>query len=230
MNKNEYGGVFFYILIAIVLLAALTFAINRDNRSSTSTVTTQQAKLAAQEAIEHGDLVKNAFQKLLLRGFEATDISFENNIVAGYTLSTCATDDCKIFEVNGGSLNWIKASNTANGGTNWIYSGVSSILDNGANARSDIVMILPGVTEEVCRNINFTLGVTANISDAPPVTDDTTITTQQLKDTFPIAESANVFDGANITGNDAVCVQIGTMSGAYAGTNEYHYVHTIYAG
>ena len=193
-------------------------------------MTTQQAKLAAQEILEQSEIVKTAFQKLILRGYQPTDISFENNIIAGYTLSTCTIDDCKIFATSGGALNWLSAATIAANGNNWIYSGVSAIEDNGASSEYDIVMILPNVNDEVCRNLNLNLGITSALSDPIPVTDDTTISIQQLNDTYPIATSANVFDGTDITGNEAVCVQVGTMSGAYSGTNQFFFVQTVYAG
>jgi hypothetical protein len=107
INQTERGAVFIYILMAIVLLAALTYAVSHGNRGGTSTLTDQQAKLAAQEIIDYGNTVATAVQKLRLRGCSDTEISFENDAssIADYTNPNAPTDkSCHVFDINGGNV------------------------------------------------------------------------------------------------------------------------------
>jgi len=229
-NKQQNGSVFFYILIAVVLLAALSYAVSRDSRNNATILTDQQAKVAAQSIIEQGQTVSNALQKLLLRNIDETKISFENPIDAGYTLSTCTENICKIFDINGGGLNWIYPPENANDGTNWLYVGDAPIADIGPSLRNDITMILPNINQAVCQEINFKLGLSTT-NNAPILNaTDTTITVNKLATGNTISDSSNYLNGAGIDRNSSMCLSIITVSGDYAGSNQNYYVHTVYGG
>jgi len=229
-HSSQRGSAFFYILIAIVLLAALTYSVSQSSRNNVSIISEQQAKIAAQNIIEQGQTVSNAVQKLILRGFDETEISFENTIDADYALAGCTINSCQVFNLEGGGLNWIYPPENANDGTNWIYSGELPINGNGQNARYDLTMILPNINEKICQEINFKLGLTATNNDTILTADDATITIEKLETGNEISDSSNFIDGAGIDENLSICVQIGTASGDYAGTNEYFFIHTLYAG
>lgn len=102
-SHSERGAVFIYILMAVALFAALSYAVSRGNRGGSSALTDEQAKLAAQEIIEYGNTVANAVQKLRLRGCSDTEISFEHN---GAFVNGGAPGDnsCHVFNLNGGGL------------------------------------------------------------------------------------------------------------------------------
>ena len=101
----QSGSAFLYIIIAIALLAALSVAVSRGNRGSTSTMSDQQAKLAAQEIIDYGNTVAAAVQKLRLRGCTDTQISFENSAIAGHVNPNAPADEsCHILSPSGGNI------------------------------------------------------------------------------------------------------------------------------
>ncbi|HPD82542.1 MAG: hypothetical protein R3D88_09220 [Alphaproteobacteria bacterium] len=230
--SSQKGSVFFYILIAIVLLAALSYAVSRGSRVGSNTITEQQSQVIASEILEQAEAVTLAVQKLLLRGFDETEISFENSAVAGYTLASCSTDDCKVFALSGGSLNWFTPPQGANNGEDWVYTGNLPILGNGSQNYYDITMILPNINEQICRQLNVNSNVVTNLNDPIPVANDTTLLANKLTTATPIATSPNFIDGANIDNHDAVCVQIVGSSGEFAAipANAYFFVKTIYAG
>ncbi len=232
MNKNpqEQGNAFFYILIAIALLAALTYSVSQSSRNNLSIIDEQQSKIAAQNIIEQGQTVSNAVQKLILRGFNETQISFENNIESGYDLAACTSSACKVFDINGGGLNWLYPPENANEGENWLYTGTYPIWGNGTLIRYDITMVLPNIVENVCKEINFKLGLVASNNDPILIPDDMSVWVYKLNSTFPIDQSPNYARGVGITGNLAACIRVNTFNGSYTGTNQNYYVHTIYAG
>jgi len=128
-DYREKGNVFFYILIAVALFAALSYAVSRNNTGSTDIFTEEQAKLAAQEIIEYGNTVANAVQKLRLRGckVEASHlqgatvnlgliaINFGNDInqrvdntpihMEEDFTATPSDGSCSVFNSNGGNIN-----------------------------------------------------------------------------------------------------------------------------
>lgn len=156
MNRaSESGNVFFYILIAIALFGALSFAVSQGNRGNTSLLTDQQARLAAQEIIEYGETVANAVQKLRLRGCSDTEISFENDIVAGYENTNAPSDNsCHVFDVNGGGVNYDNSLGA------WLITGNLKIQDLGSSS-TNLNLIRPSLQQTVCDNINNILSVTA---------------------------------------------------------------------
>lgn len=169
---SEQGNVFFYILIAIALFAALSYAVSRNNSGSTNIFTDEQAKLAAQEIIEYGNTVANAVQKLRLRGCSDTEISFQNNIVGGYinTPPSPADNSCHVFETNGGNINFNLSNDAA-----YIFSGSQLISNAGDGAIGDLAIYLRDVPNDVCSRINQSLNITSN--NVIPTDDGTQATT-----------------------------------------------------
>jgi hypothetical protein len=180
---SQRGAVFFYILLAIALLAALSYAVSRGNRGGTSTMTDQQAKLAAQEIIDYGNTVANAVQKLKLRGIQDHEFDFSNNV---YKLengtpwpavnTTCASNICKLFDAEGGGIQAKYASEIAQiknvpnllgsssgmGGFRTVY-----IEDIGTDA-ADLTFDFVYINKEICIKINEILGI-ENPSGNPPL-------------------------------------------------------------
>ena len=152
--------------------------------------------------------------------------------MAGYALASWTTDDCKVFAQDGGSLEWFIPPQGANSGENWVYTGDLPILGNGSNNYYDITMILPNVSDQICRQLNLNLHVTTSLSDPIPVANDTSLQANKLATANPIAASPNFIDGANIDNHTAVCVQIVGSSGEFIGVpaNAYFFVQTVYAG
>lgn len=180
-RRYESGAVFFYILLAVALLAALTYAVSRGGRGNTSTLTDQQAKLAAQEIIEYGNTVANAVQKLRLRGMDETQISFGNSVFidgAGVLVNppghnaNCISNSCEVFSPEGGNLiprimdKMSHTSFNSAGGHSWFKT--IPIQDVGSS-ETDLIMQVQHIREEVCVKINTLLGVSS--SNSLPATD-----------------------------------------------------------
>ncbi|MCI5061019.1 MAG: hypothetical protein MRY79_08105 [Alphaproteobacteria bacterium] len=211
----ERGNVFFYILLAIVLVAALTYAVTRGNRGNVDVFTDQQAKLAAQEIIEYGNTIAAAVQKLRLRGCADTEISFENDIYAGYTNSNAPADkSCHVFDLNGGALEYTKSPEPyffpANPswrqsygfmtGSEWDGNG-STCADASC---SDIIMILLPLDKKLCDQLNKLIGFST-----PP---SQTINGAPFVGTHAYSSTIN---NAAITSKTSACVHMGGDSYAF---------------
>lgn len=168
-NKLSYesGNVIFIILIAIALLAALTFTVSKGNQGGHQTVIKDQAKLFASEISEYSQNIANAVAQLRLRGCSENQISFENNTVAGYE-NVPTNTSCQVFHADGGSVNWqdIQAAvQDSSNSSEWMFTGDTRIKDIGTTKTnalsSELMVILMGLTDSVCEQLNVILNVQA---------------------------------------------------------------------
>lgn len=171
-SNNEKGSVLLYILVAIALLAALSYVVTRGNRGSVKMITDEQARLAANEIIEYGNTIANAVQKLRLRGCSDTEIGFSNNIwsyengtlihATGHNPSTPG-NECEVFKPEGGNVsaktmpsnNNFAIAPTAVDKGNGIINSVDVI--NVGTTEDDLVLFIYFVPKESCAAINSRL-------------------------------------------------------------------------
>lgn len=112
--NNERGSAAFYILLAIALLAALTYATSKGARFGSKALTDDQARLVAQEIIDFGNTMAAAVQKLRLRGCTPEQINFSGNggvsktspgVAYDYTnINSPGDGSCNVFSENGGQV------------------------------------------------------------------------------------------------------------------------------
>lgn len=108
MLRSQAGSAMIYIFIAIALLAGLLYAMNQESRVNTSALTEERANLLASEIIERSNAYGMSVQKLLLRGCDETEISFENSLhpaAATHANGNSPTDNsCHVFHPSGGGI------------------------------------------------------------------------------------------------------------------------------
>lgn len=175
-TNRQSGSVFVYILLAIALLAALSYAVSRGSRGGTSTLTDQQAKLAAQEIIDYGNSVAAAVQKLRLRGCSDTEVSFENNVsTVNYTNPSAPSDkSCHIFDMNGGQLNnYVDKKWFIGTIPEWRFNNQSHIFRVGSDCATgscaDLAILIQSLDKSTCIEVNKILNI---ISSSIPFDSD----------------------------------------------------------
>ncbi len=162
-SPSERGSSFIIILIAVALFAALTYAISRSS-SGAKNLSQEQVRLLASEIIDSGNRFSETISRLKLAGIPESDISFEYN--GNYVNAACTTNDCKVFDFDGGGLEWDTAPTGSTGGDDWIFTSGIAIEDIGTT-NTDLVAILPGVNEDVCHRINVLIDIEAETDTAP---------------------------------------------------------------
>lgn len=193
-NTRESGNVLMYILLAIVLLAALSYAVSRTSGSgSTAYLSDNQASTAASEILTYAQGVRTAVDKLRLRGCTAAQLNFENGPVAGYINAGAPSDDsCDVFSPAGGAVTWATPPTDMNDGTPWLISGrttvhqAGGVLSGNSASEADLAMILFGLSEAVCLKINSRLGISS-----VPVNDGSFGDTTKFQGAFAYAEDIN---------------------------------------
>ncbi|MCB1783559.1 MAG: hypothetical protein KDI13_06135 [Alphaproteobacteria bacterium] len=229
-RPGEQGNMFFYILLGVILFAALAFTISRSFHStSTSNMTKREAGLAATSILDFGQRFAHAVDRSRRKNCSENDISFSNAIVSGYAHSPVVDDKCKLFDSKGGAISytapqpdWLdstKSAQTLYG--EWFLTGLANINGVGT-ASADLVLILPYVKKEICLEIDHKLNI-ATSSSYPPQdagsSYDTTKYTGTFADTYEIRDSGGSDD---LVGKQAGCFEAnGTPA---TGTYHFYYV------
>lgn len=241
-RKSESGNVFLFILIGIVLFAAISFVMSRGFRSEgTSKLTDRQAELGATEVIEFAQRVARGVDRVRRKGCSENEISFQNHrglsktrdgTPYDYTNASTPTDSsCEVFHENGGSVTpkligekYVApaASVPANimAPDSWIVQSVR-ILGVGSDtgvAGSELAIKIGRLKKDVCMAINDRLGIT-NPSNAPPF-DVQGCDSAIFQGTFA--------DCTEPSGNDVTALQgkQGFCSKVYNSSDEIYYWYT----
>lgn len=172
----ESGNVMFYILIAIALLAALSFAISQGSRGGADGLTGEHERLLASEILEYSDTVKKSVQILRLRGIGFDQLDFDAPALAGHNNAACTGDDCMIFNLSGGGAVYKQASADAmTTAGDWLFAANNEVDEvgttTGAADGADLLMILQPLKKAICININDRLGVPNNGAGGDPPDD-----------------------------------------------------------
>ena len=108
MLKSQAGSALIYIFIAVALLAGLLYAMNQESRVNTNALSEERASIIASEIIEKSNIFALAAHKLLLRGCDETEISFENSLhpaAATHANANSPIDNsCHVFHPSGGGI------------------------------------------------------------------------------------------------------------------------------
>jgi len=226
MKCNQSGNVLFYILIAVALMAALSYAVTQSGRGSASSLTKGKASIYASEIIEYGNILSQSVSQVMLRGYKNTEISFENDVVSGYENANCMENGCKIFNINGGGLTFLKSPEYANDGTDWVFTvnrviNIGTQIGGGETSDLDLVMVLQNINKTVCEQINKKL--------------HNTIIIPQENDSVYLEKFAGVYHGSWI---DDSAGENGPLAGSSAycfegndtpASGTYHYYQVLIA-
>lgn len=153
LKKRQRGNVLFIILIAVVLFAALGFAVSNILQSGDpTTIANEQSRVFAGEILDYGRNMRQAVQSIRIsNGCRDTEISFENPIETGYVNGT--NTECQVFHPDGGGMSWVSPANGVNDGGEWVINGRGNVGDVGSTD-PDLGLYLVGLNQNICRQIN----------------------------------------------------------------------------
>lgn len=180
----ENGSVLLWILVAVVLLAGLTAAMNQGSRTSTSQLSDQQARVVATEISSYLNTVRSAVQRMQMQGISESDFDFSTDIYklhSGSPITTpnesCTNDRCKLYHPAGGGITptilakEAQITQTSPVPAMW-QSGHGGFrvlnIEGVGTEQPDVVMLIAFISEPVCKAINDLVGV-QNPNGKPPV-------------------------------------------------------------
>lgn len=213
---GERGNVLFMILIAIVLLAALTFSVSRSGRQSGG-MEMEKAVIMANEILSYASSIEGAVNTLMLQGVLEGDLCFYSTTNhADYNLNAgCAVATNVVFGAS--SLKYQAPPVGANDGSEWYFTG-ETVIDVLGTAAPELSVLLQDVEENVCHSINNRLGhaFTGSIPDGLATFD----TAARFAGTYSANETINA--SAETDGKSAFCFK-------ETGTGKYHFIMALVA-
>ena len=166
---NAKGNVLFLILIAVVLFAALSYAVTQSSRGG-GNADSETLALEAVQIIQYADSVKLAVQRILLTGgYDISQVDFED---PGSNNTNCTVDKCRVFSsadfgvsYRAPKVEWLEPDN----GDAWWgeYRAGHFPVDGVGTAGIELIWFLPNIREDLCMKINENLGLTGALT-APP--------------------------------------------------------------
>lgn len=167
MISRSNGNVLFLILIAVVLFAALSYAVTQSSRGG-GNADSEVNTLTASRMFQYSTAIQHGLHKMqILNGCGDTDISFaRDGDGGGYDHTPVQPDTCRIFHADGGGVTYIESRSFHSSGT-FIYlpNGISGVGDED---NSELLMLYTDLDRGTCIAINNLAGIT-NPSGNPPV-------------------------------------------------------------
>lgn len=163
--RNNSGNVLFLILIAVALFAALSFAVTQSSRSGGSSTVKETATINSSVLSQYTASVRTSLLRMTTDNHNLLDLEF--NMPADFNDLT--SQAVGVFHPNGGGVIYERApaallNIAANPTGQWIFTlnfevnaiGTSVASSNDGN---DLMALLPGVTKDVCTQVNARLGI-----------------------------------------------------------------------
>ena len=160
----ERGNVLFLILIAVVLFAALSYAVTQSSRSGGGGTDGEANLVNSAQITQYPASVRTAIVRMIIGGVDVTQLNFDPPSDFAATCNGNPTP-C-VFHPQGGGATAVTApaAVTADGSqAAWIFTSDFSI-ENISTTANDIVAMLPGVGAAICARLNTELGI-SNVPD-----------------------------------------------------------------
>jgi hypothetical protein len=217
-SSNESGNVLFLILIAVVLFAALSYAVTQTSRSGSGT--DDGALIDAAQVSQYPASVRTSLIRMMVDGVQPADMEFN----APADFADLDNARAGVFHPTGGKATYVLASGDfmeSATQTAWTFNMRNQInligLTNGTTvpnaASADLIAFLSGITDGLCTKINTDVGITTTPADT-----DIILTNQE-------DGTAVVYDGDTIGGAGSTALN-GQPYGCFTqgGANVYYHV------
>lgn len=220
--EQEGGNVLIFILLAIVLIGALTAAI-QSTSNHTANIDKETVILRLTEAQRTASEISRAVTYIMQNGKSESDIRFSSpdaDVEYGdLDADTDKTD--QVFHRDGGAAIYPAPPSDINDGSQWEFYGNTSLPAVGTDA-PELIAVLPNVTQAFCTAINSSLGY----SSVQPEDSGTCLNTgspARFGDSNQFDSSPNTVSEAtfSITPATQGCVQ--------CADNSYHYFYVLMA-
>lgn len=156
-NLKEKGNALIYVLIAVVLFAALSFTLmNQARNEGTDEIDDAKTGLYATQIIAYAAQAKSALDNMSFSGSKITDFDF---VLPGETGFNTAPHTHKLFHPASGGLlkGTLPAAAVTETGSNpapgW-YTGRFNNVEWTDTSGTDIILTAYQISKAVCENIN----------------------------------------------------------------------------
>lgn len=219
-NYNEQGNLFVFILLGVILFAALAMTFTRGAQSvNTGKLSKKQAQMIAQQMIDYSNKVAHRVDYLLSKGCSETQFNFNAPPTAtNYTNTNAPTDgSCDVFtklrpldpfEIGGTTQAITTGSESSM--ENWTFRAYA-VAPMGVGPtdteKADLTLWTYYVRDEVCLAINNILGIENPSDGKPPRDTDFDWGGNLYNGTINVAYWVRLADstGGEINGKESAC-------------------------
>ena len=165
--NTQSGNIIFFVLLAVVLMAALSFTIMRGDGGSHS-IDREKLIIYSTEVEQYGAELSQAIQIILESGKSESEVTFAHaDAPAEYGDAGALPTDTQIFSISGGQAEYRLPKSDISTASNWEFYGNTSMPQVGSS-RADLIAVLPFVTKEFCDLFNKRMGITSSPEDDHP--------------------------------------------------------------
>lgn len=166
--NNQRGNALFLILIAVILFAALSYAVTQSNRSGGDA--SRETNLVTSTTVtQYPSAIRTAITRMLLRGVSPSEIDFTPPDQPNFEVAPVHS---KVFHPNGGGVVYQNVDpNTVELDPNnnqpigmWYLDQPLAVANIGTNA-SDMIAVLTHIRKGICEQINHQLTGSTTIPD-----------------------------------------------------------------
>jgi len=181
--QSEKGNILFLILLAVILFAALSYAVTQSLQGGGSNASSESnlVKSAAVTAYPVG--VRAAILRMIVGGTDVTTLNFDPPSVFSDSDYSTADAALGVFHPSGGGavFSYIPSDTLATPSSTdrWYFNydfevpGVGTSTTGSANG-NDLIAFAPGLKQAVCEKINTELG----LSSVPTLASTLTVAVQ----------------------------------------------------
>ncbi len=169
-RRSESGNVLFLILIAVVLFAALSYAVTQSTRSGGGDASSETNLVNSAQITQYPASIKTAITRMNVSLSISPDL-LEFNTPA--TLAALTDPTYGVFHPSGGGGTYAQAPNDVmvSAGTNptgiWKFNSENEVHNIGTSAgaatstvgTADVIAFLPDIKKAICDKINSELGI-----------------------------------------------------------------------
>ena len=178
--KPQRGNILFLILLAVVLFAALSYAVTQGMRGGGNDASNEKGQAQTAELLNYFAQMDAAVQRMMVTGdVKDYELNFyyqsNNNYVSGtYDNTNCTESRCRVFDPAGGGVSGRSAGPYSRPGNALAKIVLLSVPGVGTSA-PDIVLGMHQANTALCLEINKRFGVNGFILNASPAEGSSTI-------------------------------------------------------
>ncbi|MCB1782714.1 MAG: hypothetical protein KDI13_01845 [Alphaproteobacteria bacterium] len=165
-RHRESGNIIFMILLAIVLIGALTAALHGSSQTSNN-IDRETLIIRVSEVKRYASELERGVAYIIQGGHSEADIRFASpDADADYGDLSSDTDKTdQVFDSSGGAARYRLPPDGVNDGSKWEFYGQTALPNVGTDA-AELVAVLPNVTSDFCTVVNNGIGYSAQPTDS----------------------------------------------------------------
>lgn len=222
---KQRGNILFYVLIGIVLIGFLTVAL-RNSGNMKDNIDSENLVIRVGEVQRYAGEIEKAVEILIRNHVSESDIRFAHPDAPTEYGTITTNPTFQVFSETGGMASYKLPPQGVNDGSQWEFFGTSNIPEIGSD-ESELIAVLPNVTESFCKAINAQLGFTPG---SQPIDDSSGASPDCVK-----GAALNRFTGTFDTTPNGLDKTTFSKLPAYeacvkcASDNSYNYFHVLLA-